>query len=530
MMSKPRFPVRMRVATVMPQDRIEVELSYTETLVPTEGTYEFVYPTVVGPRYPGDTGTEATNRWVASPYTHEEQGPSYEFALEGRVQSGVPVARLSVPSHRVREQWHKRTVVGVTLDGSERRGGDRDFVLRYELAGKQIEGGLLLYEGADENYFLLTVQPPARVEPASLPAREYVFVLDISGSMHGFPLDTAKIVLRDLARGLRPQDSFNVILFSGGSHLLWARSRPATSANVAHALNVIDNQQGGGGTELLSALQQAFDLPSSAGTSRSFVVVTDGYIAAEREVFVWIRRHLSEANVFSFGIGSSVNRYLIDGIAKAGKGEAFVITDHSESSGTADRFRSYIAAPVLTDIKLKTQGFAAYDMEPKAMPDLLAQRPLVVHGKWRGQPNGKILISGFTGHGAFAQSYDVAAADTDPANAPLERLWARQRIANVSDFSFGEETAAEKQLITELGLRYSLLTAYTSFVAVSRKVRNHGASQDVDQPLPLPLGVSDQAVGAPIYGAPEPDLAPVLLLVALLLALAWWRQSRSWVG
>src|SRR6185436_16036274 len=106
--------------------------------------------------------------------------------------------------------------------------GNRDFILDYRLSGRQIQSGLMVFESAQENFFLLTVQPPERIAARDIPPREYIFVLDVSGSMHGFPLDTAKRVLENLVRNLKPTDTFNVVLFSGDSRVLAPASLPAS--------------------------------------------------------------------------------------------------------------------------------------------------------------------------------------------------------------------------------------------------------------------------------------------------------------
>jgi hypothetical protein len=199
-----------------------VELEYTELLVPTEGIYELVYPTVVGPRYSSQAEATAPqdSKWVSSPYLHEGAAPTYALTLSGRISSALPIRDLSIPTHAADLRWNGGSEVGFALKPTETAGGNRDFVLRYRLTGERIESGLKLYGGGQENFFLLMVGPPQRVSPEQLPPREYVFILDVSGSMHGFPLETAKQVMRELAQGLRPVDRFNVILFSGASALM----------------------------------------------------------------------------------------------------------------------------------------------------------------------------------------------------------------------------------------------------------------------------------------------------------------------
>ncbi len=514
----------MSVANILPGDHIDVTLSYAELLVPTAGVYEFMYPTVVGPRYSNQPAATAKprDRFVASPYLPAAAGAPATFTLSGTLSSGIPVQDVASPTHKVNESRDNPGLVRFALDDHEKSGPSHDFVLRYGLAGQAIQSGLSLYESGGEKQFLLMVEPPKHVTPNDVPPREYVFILDVSGSMEGFPLDTAKTVLGELSKSLRPSDRFNVLLFSGTSYLLSPRSLQATPENVRRALEVIGKERGGGGTELLPALEQALSLSSEKGLSRSFVVLTDGYIDADKGAIDLVRSRLGDANVFAFGIGSSVNRFLIEGIAKAGQGEPFVVMDPKEAGDAGRKFRDYIAAPVLTHVKVRYDGFDAYDVEPKAIPDVFAERPVIVQGKYRGALHGTITVDGASGSGPYVQRFDVANAAPRAENRALPYLWARARIATLSDFGFGEPTPAGKQDITALGLKYSLLTAYTSFIAVSEVVRTKpGSGTDVTQPLPLPAGVSELAVAEPVTTAAEPELFVLLGAGACLGALAY---------
>jgi Ca-activated chloride channel homolog len=345
--------------------------------------------------------------------------------------------------------------------------------------------------------------------------------------MHGFPLDTAKTLMGDLAKVLRPTDRFNVVVFADGGQTFAPVSVPATPPNVARGLRFIGRKDGGGGTRLLAALEQAVAIPRQPDVSRSVILVTDGYIEAESEVFEYVRRQLHGTNFFAFGIGGSVNRHLIEGVARAGQGEPFIVTEPLEAAAAAGRLRRYVDSPVLTGIDVAFSGFDAYDVEPQHVPDLFATRPIVVFGKWRGAPVGSIDISGTTGRGAYQASVDVGAADPADNHAALRHLWARTRIANLSES--GAETASEARAaqITSLGLAYNLLTPYTSFVAVHEIVRrSDGSADDISQPLPLPAGVSDQAVG--VMSGSEPDIVWLAAILVALLACARLFQRRGW--
>lgn len=504
----------MSVANVMPGDEIKVELHYSELLVPEGGTYEFVYPTVAGPRYPSQEAPAESSGWVKSPYLHEGEAPSYKLDIVTSLAAGMPLEEVACSSHKTDVEWVSENTARITLDPKEENGGNRDYILRYRLMGQQVETGLLLYPGEQENFFLLMMQPPERVEPAQIPPREYIFVLDVSGSMHGFPLNTAKVLMRELIGGLRPTDRFNVILFSGASRLIAPESLPANPENVRQVIALIDQEQGGGETELGDALDRALALPGNEGVSRTTIVVTDGYVSAEGDVFERIRKNLNRANLFAFGIGSSVNRYLIEGMARAGQGEPFIATDSGEAKAVAKKFQEYVKSPALTDIAVDMEGFGAYDVEPASIPDLFADRPLVIFGKYRGKASGTIRVTGLSGRGSYEKVFDVAESEASVDNRALRYLWARARVARLSD-DVVENDDATRLAVTELGLKYELLTAYTSFVAVHEVVRNtEGPAQTVKQPLPLPQGVSDLAVGVP-----EPELPLLAAVVLLLLVL-----------
>lgn len=515
----------MKLANVMPHEQIEIELRYTELLIPTDGVYQLVYPTVVGPRYPSLEARSGlkNGRSVNAPYFRQGKNPSSTLHISTRIAAGVPIQDLISPTHQIAPEWQGSTVARLTLDDANPFQGNRDFILNYRLAGNQINSGLILFQGEDENFFLYMAQPPARVRPEILPSREYIFVVDVSGSMEGFPLDTAKTLLANLIANLRPSDLFNIVLFAGDSTVLSERSIEANQSNLSRAIQLLDQQRGSGGTELLPAITRAMNLPHESDFSRNIVLVTDGYISGEEGVFDYIRSNLNQCNVFSFGIGSSVNRYLVEGVAKAGMGEPFILTDASEATAIADKFREYIQSPVLTDIKIKAVGFDVYDVYPSHIPDLMAQRPIVVFGKWRGPATGRFELTGKNGEGNYSASLDVASVEPDTANLALRYLWARNLIAELSDYGSWNVSDQRVKEITSLGLKYNLLTRFTSFIAVREKIVNpDGSSHDVDQPLPLPLGVTDLAVGS------EPEfvwLAITVLLIGMLIVIR--RRLRS---
>ena len=523
----------MSVANIIPGDVIEVVLKYTETIIPQSGEYEFVFPTVVGPRFTGEQKTQnALAQNVA--YTPEGISPNYDFNIACQVNAGLPIADMTCATHETIITYSDMNTGFVHLHPDDKDGGDRDFVLKYTLSGKKINTGLLLHEGKDENHFMLTVQPPKKVELKDIPQREYLFVVDVSGSMHGFPLDVTKKLMRNLMSNLRHDDKFNLLLFASGANVYSQESVYANPTEVENAIQMLSNTSGGGGTRLLNALDRVMEIPKcEEGLSRSVVIITDGYISVEDEVYDLIRKSSGEFNFYSFGIGSSINRYLIEGIAHVGNTEPLFVLDAEEAAPKAKDFREFIAAPVLTDIQIDWGEFDVYDVEPANINDVLAERPVVVTGKYRGKAKGNIELTGKSGREDYRAIYDAENAQADESNAGIQYLWARNRIKLLDDYIKLAPNDIRIEAVTKLGLAYSLLTNYTSFIAIDhREIATNENAIPVDQPLPLPQGVPNSAVGttntlAYTQGGVGADLMITNPVDGMLLKLAYDIEAPS---
>lgn len=567
----------MDVANIMPGDIVSIELHYTELITPKENIYEFIFPTVVGPRYAppaasDDSGSAEGNSasdtagsnednpasgtssedavsdiasgnncnsssgdddWVASPYLEYGATPPGDYNITVNLSTGVPLAEITCKSHAIEIQQSDASAAQITLADSDDYAGNRDFILKYRLTGEKIQSGLILSGGqtdngssSSENFFMLTIQPPERYEPEDILPREYIFVLDVSGSMSGYPLNTAKALIRDLVTDLHETDTFNLILFANETAQLSPGSLPATAKNVRAATKLIDELEGSGGTSLLPALENAVAIPRQDDTARSIVIITDGYISNDSEIISFITDNMDSASFFSFGIGSSVNDYLIRQIAGCGLGESFIVTDSEDAAESAANFRTYIEAPLLTDISLNCIGFDVYDVEPSVPSVLYASQPIVLFGKWRGKPDGTITITGKAGTEEFVQEIPVNDVNVDMESEAIRYLWARTRLDRITKYGSIRNDSSVKDEITQLGLEYNMVTPYTSFIAVSEIIRNaEGDSTDVDQALPLPQRVSGLAVGGGYRAYSEPEMLLLILPVAAAI-LAKRKKER----
>jgi Ca-activated chloride channel family protein len=467
---------QMNVANILPGDEVKVVMRYTEWLEVREGWYAFVYPGIVGPRY-----TTQSEGWVEQAVAQLQQPPSH-FNITASIKAGVAISQLNCPSHQIKTGHPGAMHTTVELANPFDKQGDKDFILQYSLQGDSVQSGLMIYPGSgEEQYFLLMAQPSQKVSAGQIPPHECIFIIDVSGSMSGAPYELTRTLLFKLLRTLRPVDRFNVVFFEFTRRALSEHSLPATKENIEWALQIVDQQKCSGGTNLYEALQMAFDLKADPAYARSFILATDGYVSIESKAFRLVTNKRNEANLFTLGVGTSVNRYLIEGLAYAGAGEACFVSNQTEANQIGEQFIRTISQPLWSHIEIDWGDFEVYDAHPDPLPDLFASKPLILFGKYEGKPEGVITLKGKTAQGDEEQIIHAKDAVQTQSEA-LRYLWARNRITYLSDYALYYEedvsffqsspaTTNHKKQITYLGLKYNLLTKYTSFLAVDDETR-----------------------------------------------------------
>ncbi len=476
------------VANIPPNAKVEVEIQYVETLKFEAGRYEFVFPMVVGPRY-----SPKHNPGAFQNPTYAAQGTraGHDIALSLKLDAGLPVDSIDSTTHEVIVE--NRTAAGAFIKlRNQNEIPNKDFILRWDVTGKKINDALLTHRGRDgQGYFTFVLAPPDQPAREDVTPKEIVFVIDTSGSMHGFPLDKAKEAMMAAIEGMHPRDRFNLITFSGDTHLLFPAPVAATQQNIADAKQFLAGRRSGGGTEMMKAIRASLAPSGSKEHVRIACFMTDGYVGNEDEIIREIRQH-PEARVFSFGIGSSVNRHLLDQMSLQGRGEVEYVGLQDDGSAAAKRFHTRVQTPLLTDIQLTFQGLAVDEIYPKRVPDLFSAKPVVITGRYRDAGRGVMKITGKMGGHPFERSLQVdlpAAAQRDG----IRSLWARTKVGELMI----DGTEQNREAITELGLRYALMTPFTSFVAVEHQtISEQGKLRTIEVPVEVPEGVDGRMAGA----------------------------------
>ncbi len=490
------------VANIEPGKRIDVNITYFHTLTYDDGWYEFVYPMVVGPRFnpPGSTqgvGSVARGRVGISgqqtelQYLSPNERSGHDISLAVDINAGVTIEEINSVNHKINVSREMSEQMRVELDPNDAI-PNKDFVLRYRVAGDQVKTALLTHRdpSGGGGYFTFMLYPPQDISNRPRQPMEMIFVMDCSGSMSGQPIAQSKNAVRHALGCLEPQDTFQIIRFSNSTSQLGRQPLPATAKNVRRGKQYVANLSGGGGTMMIKGIKAALDFPHDPERLRFVTFLTDGYIGNESEILAAVHDQLGSARVFSFGVGSSPNRYLMNRMAKLGRGAVAYLSLNDDGAKVMDNFFHRVSQPVLMDITIDWGNMRVADVIPARTPDLFVGRPVIVTGRFDGDDPTTIRIKGRTAQGIVEASFDVNPIDAANEHRALPAVWARNYIAQLVDRATYDANVELPQQITEIALNYNLMSAYTSFVAVDSKTRTAGdRGTTVNVAVPVPDGV-----------------------------------------
>ncbi len=520
-----------KVANIEPGESIDLDITYFHTLPYRDDAFEFVFPMTVGPRFnppgatdpvharpsdhvaePGEPGTTVT-------YLSPDEETPHRVSVEVDVDARFPIEFVRSMNHVVDVERTGSTTARVTL----RRDSvaNRDFVLRIgvdrsrlasatlitpDRAGAFAGAGVAGGEGAgsvDRGTFSVMLMPPSDFSQSSARTPvEFIFVIDTSGSMSGPHMEAARKAMRRAVRSLDERDSFNVVRFAGSAGSLFANPQPANDRNLREAVRWIDALRAGGGTRAVEGIRAALEPDRDAERQRLVLFFTDGFIGSESEVLAVIHEHLQDGRVFSVGVGSAPNRYLIERMAKLGRGAVAFLGQQDSPASLVDAFFERVSRPVMADVRVDFgPGVTASAVYPSRNLDVLAGRPLIVTGRYEGELPDSVRVTGnMAGRVVTLEAPVQRHEEVARAHPALPTMWARTAIADMMDaMAFAaDETLPDR--IEALAMTSNLVSAYTSFVAVDALEITEGEfGVKVKQPVHVPEGVryDTTVVGSP---------------------------------
>lgn len=547
------------LANIKPGESIQVTIRYTDSLKFEGGDYEFAFPMVVAPRYTagnsvGSAKAPTTNQALMTnsvgskhfsassakalttnvAYAAEVNPPiappgrsGHDIDVTVEIDAGVPISNVRSPSHPVTTQQTSSTV-RVELADQETI-PNKDLILRYQVAGADTQATVLTQADERGGHFATYLIPAIEYQQNEIVPKDVVFLVDTSGSQSGSPIAQSKELMRQFIQGLNPQDTFTIIDFANSTTQLSDKPLANTPQNRKKALNYINRLDANGGTELMNGIDTVLNFPAApAGRLRSVVLLTDGLIGDDEQIIAEIRDRLKPGNrLYSFGVGSSTNRFLIERLAELGRGTAEVVPPNESAEVVAQEFFQEINNPVLTNIQVSWEGTGnAPEFYPQKVRDLFANQPLVVFGRKGDRTNGKLKISGIVAGGQpYETTLDVD-FDEVRGNGAIAQLWGRARIKALMNQMYGRETPEVVEAVTDTALNYRLMSKYTSFVAVTEEIRvDSKDGKKVDVPVETPEGMDNQGTDTPSSGntasVPEPDQIIGNLFTLLLLIVVF---------
>lgn len=493
------------LANIKPGEQIDVTIRYTDSLKFAGGDYEFVFPMVVGPRYiperqidnRGNTNQVPDASRITPPVIKPGTRSGHDINVTVDIDAGVELSDIRSTSHQI-EVLPKAAFAKVVKLKPEDTIPNKDFILRYRVSGEKTQATVLTQADELGGHFAVYLIPAVEYRSNEIVPKDVVFLMDTSGSQQGEPLAKSQELMRRFINGLNPNDTFTIIDFANTTQQLSPTPLANTAANRTRAINYINQLDANGGTELLNGMRAVLNFPAtSAGRLRSIVLLTDGYIGNENQVISEVQRNLKPGNrLYSFGVGSSVNRFLLNRLAEVGRGTSQVIRQDEPTAEVTEKFFRQINNPVLTNIQVSWIGEGkTAEIYPLAAPDLFANQPLVLFGRKQDKKSGKLRITGIA---ANENRYEkiLTVNFTDSGNAGISQLWGRAKIKDLMNQMFGSENPAGVEAVTNTALAYRLLSQYTAFVAVSQEVRvdPDGTRRRVEVPVELPQGVSYEGI------------------------------------
>lgn len=487
------------VANIEPGKAIDICIRYFHTLSYDDGWYEFVFPMVVGPRYnpPGSAdgiGAAGRGHRGASGQTTEVQylkpgeRSGHDIALAVEIDVGVKIEQVSCRSHAIEQTPLSEDRLRVALSRVDRI-PNKDFVLRYKVAGDRIKSGLVTHQDKRGGFFTLMLYPPEDIRSLERRSLELVFVLDCSGSMNGKPIAQAKNAIHRALTSMRSDDTFQVIRFSNNASQLGPKPLAATAENVRRAQRYVRKLRGGGGTQMIEGIKAALDFPHDPRRLRFVVFLTDGFIGNEMDILAAVHERLGASRIFSFGVGSSPNRYLLNRMAKLGKGAVAYLGLNDNAAVVMDRFFERVAHPAITDLTIDWGELEVADVYPARLGDLFVGRPVTVTGRFTRASPTTVRIRGRVGD----RTREIAVParfDDASRHKGLAAIWARMKIADLYDNTPIDRSDELPGEIKRVALEYGLMSAYTAFVAVDSLTRTAGSTgTSVAVPVPVPDGV-----------------------------------------
>jgi Ca-activated chloride channel family protein len=408
--------------------------------------------------------------------------PIEQLSVQVSIASPLAIKSVYSPTHSIAV---KKPSAKIALISYEQKNviPNSDFRLFYDIGKQSIGTSVLSYrpDGDEDGYFMMLISPDIQAQQRESISKNVVFVVDRSGSMTGRKIDQAKEALRFVINNLNDGDLFNVVAYDSEIETFAPELQRHNKSSRDKALGFVESIFAGGSTNIDGALNAALDMLQDDETPNYVVFLTDGIPTVGETNVARIVDKAAKANavrarVCCFGMGYDVNSLLLDKLARTGYGQSVYVRPDEDIEAKVAEFYTRIAAPVLTDVKLRVdvdgvkvaQGSVVNRVYPRNLYDLFAGDQLVLVGRYKHAGNAKVVLSGRVNSEVqrFEFPAKLESKSTSSNQSFIEKLWAVRRIGEIIDKIDLE--GSNDELLDELVMlsrRHGVLTPYTSFLA-----------------------------------------------------------------
>lgn len=476
------------LANLLPGEKVMVTLQYVAPLRYDDGIYTLNFPMVVGPRYvpgsklagesQGSGGALDTDAVPdASRITPPEARSGRDIEVAVRLNAGTVIEDLWSVSHRLEIDRPSSSQMALSLNPMDTL-PNKDLIVRWRVSGPVAKAAVLAAGGA----FALMLNPESKDMNTPPTPKEMVFVIDTSCSMNGAPLAAAKRAMTQALQQMNADDTFMLIDFADNVSSFYDGPLAATPNDVRRAIAYLNALPSGGGTNQLAGVRRALGGRHDPRRLRMVLLMTDGFIGNEEEILAETRRLRGDARVFGFGIGSSVNHFLLSRLSEEGRGFYQYIRPDEDAVEAVNRFTRRVARPLITDISIDYGGLDVVDQTPAQVPDLFDVQPLIINGRYRKPGSGTVVLRGKRGGLPVVFEASVTLPELSTNGRALQMAWARRRIEALGAVQYNIAQPEVVEQITALGLEFHLVTKYTSLVAVEDVPVTNVAAVTVTEP------------------------------------------------
>ncbi|XP_063447772.1 uncharacterized protein LOC134727324 [Mytilus trossulus] len=463
------------VGNLPPQARVLIKITYISELQTENEAIAFSLPASVAPWIQDTALAQKTQSELAS--LKVKDTGRCDLSLQVAMEMPFDIRNVKSPTHRIKV---KTTATKAVVELPKNSQLDDGFQLLVTMAEIHVPRMWVEnHPNKDSQACMLTFYP--EFDADFDPQQEVVYLLDMSNSMKGQAgRDAKKVFLLSLTK-LPDKSSFNVITFGTTFKELFPSLQLKTKDAVQKTTNFIQSTEcDQGGTVVITLLQSLFLLSPPEG-SRSIILISDGHMTSVEETLSLVRKMSDQNRLFTAGVGPTVNHHLMKTLATSGGGTFQYYNNKTKSNwqskieGQTER----ACQPGVSGVSVQWIYYAKHSniiQAPCIIPSLFNGTRQVVYGFVPNCTQAKLSAS--VDGNEFCTMVSTTELNMTKGKM-LHQLTARAVIRDYEDGVFSSNNTQDqvqklekKSYIIDLSKEYSIVTPYTSFIAVEEREKD----------------------------------------------------------